>query len=122
MRSFFVSTGAKLKNNANFNIRYTMKENLRLLIVDDDADDRKFFKDAVREINETIECSVAKDGLDALQLLEDAALPLPHFIFLDLRMPRFDGRKALLKIKENNRLKKHSCFNLHYFHRRKRFR
>ena len=70
-----------------------MKNNLRLLIVDDDADDRQFFIDAVREIDKAIECVVAKDGLHALELLNNADFVLPNFIFLDLRMPRFNGRR-----------------------------
>lgn len=82
-----------------------MKENLKLLIVDDDADDREFFIEAVKEINDTIECAVAKDGLQALQVLNDPEQVLPDFIFLDLRMPRFNGKRCLLEIKANERLK-----------------
>lgn len=82
-----------------------MKENIRLLIIDDDADDRALFIEAVKEINETIECSTAKDGYDALAMLRDSALNLPHYIFLDLRMPRISGEKCLLEIKKDPRLK-----------------
>jgi CheY-like chemotaxis protein len=82
-----------------------MKKNLRLLIVDDDADDRMFFIDAVSEIDETIECVVAKDGLHALELLNDPAFELPDIIFLDLRMPRFNGKRCLAEIKASDRLK-----------------
>ena len=82
-----------------------MKNNLRLLIVDDDADDRQFFIDAVREIDKAIECVVAKDGLHALELLNNPDFVLPNFIFLDLRMPRFNGRRCLVEIKANERLK-----------------
>ena len=82
-----------------------MKKNLRLLIVDDDADDRMFFIDAVQEIDETIQCVVAKDGLHALELLTDPAVELPDIIFLDLRMPRFNGKRCLVEIKASDRLK-----------------
>ena len=82
-----------------------MKKNLRLLIVDDDTDDCKFFTEAVAEINETIECIVARDGLHALEVLNDPGIELPDFIFLDLRMPRFNGKRCLMELKASERLK-----------------
>ena len=82
-----------------------MKDHLRLLIVDDDKDDRHFFIDSIRQINSSIECFTAMDGLEALQLLNDVSLPLPDFIFLDLRMPRYNGRRSLIEIKSSERLK-----------------
>lgn len=82
-----------------------MNKNLKLLIVDDDADDRQFFVNAVNEINGTIECAVAKDGLHALRVLNDSSIALPDLIFLDLRMPRFNGKRCLLEIKATERLK-----------------
>lgn len=82
-----------------------MKENLKLLFVDDDVDDRQFFVEAVKEINDTIECEVAKDGLHALEILNDESQALPDIIFLDLRMPRYNGKRCLLEIKSNDRLK-----------------
>lgn len=82
-----------------------MKKNLRLLIVDDDADDRKFFMDAINEIDGTIECVVAKDGMHALELLNDPAFVLPDFIFLDLRMPRYNGKRCLVEMKASERTK-----------------
>ena len=82
-----------------------MKDNLKLLFVDDDADDRRFFAEAVKEINDAIECEVAKDGLHALEILNDESLRLPDLIFLDLRMPRYNGKRCLLEIKGHDRLK-----------------
>lgn len=81
-----------------------MKEHASILIVDDDADDRLLFADAVREIDERIECIAAKDGLQALELLHRMD-PLPDMIFLDLRMPRFNGKRCLLEIKKDAHLK-----------------
>lgn len=82
-----------------------MKKNLKLFIVDDDADDSNYFIEVVKEINDTIECAVAKDGLHALEVLNDPAFELPDFIFLDLRMPRFNGKRCLMEIKAAERLK-----------------
>lgn len=81
-----------------------MKENIRLMIIDDDADDRALFIEAVREIDGDIECSWAKDGMQALEMLRNNALPLPNYIFLDLRMPRINGKKCLIQLKADERL------------------
>lgn len=52
-----------------------------------------------------LECTTAKDGRQALELLNNPELTLPDYIFLDLRMPRVSGRQGLVQIKENERLK-----------------
>lgn len=78
---------------------------IKLLIADDDADDRKLFVEAVAEIDKDIECITASDGEQALQILEDLSTPLPHIIFLDLRMPKLNGKKCLSQIKSSPRLK-----------------
>lgn len=82
-----------------------MKNSLSFLIVDDDADDSMLFIEAVREIDEAIECKTAKNGEQALKLLRNIEYPLPDFIFLDIRMPRLDGKKCLVEIKKDERLK-----------------
>jgi DNA-binding NtrC family response regulator len=81
-----------------------MKNNMSFLIVDDDADDRTLFIEAVREIDKTIECKIANNGEQALKLLRNTGHPLPDFIFLDIRMPRLDGKKCLFEIKNDERL------------------
>lgn len=82
-----------------------MTNSMCFLIVDDDADDRMLFIEAVREIDEAIECKIAKNGEQALELLRNIEYPLPDFIFLDIRMPRLGGKKCLLEIKKDERLK-----------------
>jgi CheY-like chemotaxis protein len=82
-----------------------MKENMNILIVDDDADDRKLFIDAIKEVDANIKCSTAVDGKQALEFLKSNYASLPDFIFLDLRMPRFSGKKCLLQIKSDEQLK-----------------
>lgn len=77
---------------------------MTILIVDDDADDLQFFADAVTEIDATIQCITAYNGIEALQVLETTR-PLPDFIFLDLNMPRMGGRQCLRHIKNNPMLR-----------------
>jgi DNA-binding NtrC family response regulator len=82
-----------------------MKDNMTILIVDDDADDRNLFISAIKQINTNIKCITATDGKQALDLLKSRYDSLPDFIFLDLRMPRFSGKKCLLEIKKDEQLK-----------------
>lgn len=82
-----------------------MADYLSVLIVDDDADDRQLFKDAVKEVDRHIECITASDGQQALEMLRKTGSKLPDFIFLDLRMPRYNGKRCLQEIKKDERLK-----------------
>jgi DNA-binding NtrC family response regulator len=82
-----------------------MKNSVCFLLVDDDADDRMLFIEAVKEIDETFECKTANNGERALELLKDTGYSLPDFIFLDIRMPRINGKKCLFEIKKDERLK-----------------
>lgn len=81
-----------------------MKENIRLLIVDDDEDDRQLFIESAKEVDENIICVTANDGQQALEILKNKENILPDYIFLDLRMPRFSGRKTIEEIKRDANL------------------
>ncbi len=81
-----------------------MKQNIKLLIVDDDEDDRQLFIESAKEVDENIICITANDGQQALETLKNKENALPDYIFLDLRMPRFSGRKTLQEIKRDKDL------------------
>lgn len=83
----------------------SIKDDKKILLVDDDADDRKYFIEAVNEIDASIECDTAIDGQQALKLLNNPEYTLPDFIFLDLHMPRYNGKQCLQLIKADDRLK-----------------
>jgi CheY-like chemotaxis protein len=71
-----------------------------IMIIDDDPDDIEVFFDAVREIDATIKCHSAKNGQEGLKVLK--GLPdLPDFIFLDLNMPKMNGKQCLAELKKN---------------------
>lgn len=76
-----------------------------VLVIDDDRDDRNLFIEALIEIDDTLNCSSAENGEEALGILNDTTLTLPDFIILDLRMPRYGGKKCLQEIKKSQRLK-----------------
>lgn len=77
----------------------------RILIVDDDEDDRDLLCEAVARIDSSIECMHAKDGEEALHLLKSAELSRPDLIFLDLNMPRIGGKQCLRQLKNSEDIK-----------------
>ncbi len=87
-----------------------MKNDFIILIVDDDEDDKKLFIESVKEVDENITCITARDGQEALRFLKDENNPLPDFIFLDLRMPRINGKQCLEEIRNDKRLRQIRVF------------
>ena len=81
-----------------------MKGNPVILMVDDDEDDRRLFFEAAHEVSNSIRCLSAEDGEKALQLLHPGESPLPDYIFLDLNMPRINGKQCLEEIKKTQNL------------------
>ena len=65
---------------------------LRALVVDDSSLNRRTIAAILRDIAGISEVDVARDGADALRVVE--ASP-PDFITLDLDMPRLDGFEFL---------------------------
>jgi DNA-binding response OmpR family regulator len=78
---------------------------MRILIVDDDEDDRDLFCEAVRAIDPSIECTEARDAEQALHLLKSSKIFMPDFIFLDLNMPRINGKQCLAELKKSRDLR-----------------
>ena len=78
-----------------------MKNNLTILLIDDDEDDRNLFKESVKQVDAAINCLLMSDCLHALDYLRNIENPAPDYIFLDLRMPGYSGRQCLVEIKSN---------------------
>lgn len=75
----------------------------KILYVDDDADDRLFFSDAIHEIDEKIECTEAVNGEDALQYLIGTSI-LPDILFLDINMPKMNGFELMQRLNADSLL------------------
>lgn len=71
-----------------------------ILLIDDDIDDQEFFLEAVKEVNPNITCHLAGSCDEGLEFLNNSSV-LPDYIFLDLNMPKVDGKKCLLELKNN---------------------
>jgi CheY-like chemotaxis protein len=77
----------------------------KVLIVDDDADDREMTKDAFASASsKALECHFLEDGDKLIDYLyRHAGNHLPSLILLDLNMPGKDGRETLRQIKNDDR-------------------
>lgn len=71
---------------------------MTVLLVDDDEDDREIFRDAMTIAKPGCHLLFACDGEDGLLVLKGAAL-LPDVIFVDVNMPKMDGKQFLKTIK-----------------------
>ena len=80
-----------------------MKTPATVFLIDDDADDREIFALAMAEIDPSYKCVTAKNGVEALETLNLGELK-PDCIFLDLNMPRMNGKLCLEEIKKQSRL------------------
>ncbi|MGZ5133935.1 MAG: response regulator [Flavitalea sp.] len=75
-----------------------------IMIVDDDEDDVELFRDALKEVDDSIKCICSINGEDALDKLSNGN-EAPDYIFLDLNMPRLNGKQCLQRIKANVKLR-----------------
>ena len=78
---------------------------LKILLADDDPDDRYFFEEALKGFPMPTILTVVNDGEHLIQVLTNEANELPNILFLDLNMPRKNGFECLSEIKLNPRLK-----------------
>ena len=77
-----------------------------IFLADDDADDRKFFEDALKQVTIPTNLTLVSDGLELMSNLEIVnEPPPPDIIFLDLNMPRKNGFQCLEEIRNTPKLK-----------------
>ena len=77
-------------------------EGLVILNIDDDPEDLEIFYKAVKTVNPLAKCLLARDAKEALNILRDAIVP--DYIFLDIHMPRMDGKTTLAELRQNRKL------------------
>jgi two-component system, chemotaxis family, response regulator Rcp1 len=82
---------------------------MELLLAEDSPGDVRLTQEAFREANGAINLHVATDGVEAMAFLRHEGAhvnaPRPHFILLDLNLPKMDGREVLTHIKDDESLK-----------------
>jgi CheY-like chemotaxis protein len=74
----------------------------KILLIDDDPDDVELFCEASEEIGD-IECNYCYTAEDAKAFLNNSQKP--DYIFLDVNLPRINGRQLLIQLKNNRQWK-----------------
>ncbi len=78
---------------------------IRILLADDDEDDRLFFKEALDGLKLLTSVTLVENGIELMENLLDPKSKLPHVVFLDLNMPLKSGMECLSEIRNNDRLR-----------------
>jgi CheY-like chemotaxis protein len=77
---------------------------LKILLADDDTDDRFFFAKALKELDLDTHLTTVHDGQELMAYLSKHLKDLPDALFLDLSMPRKSGFECLAEIKDELQL------------------
>jgi CheY-like chemotaxis protein len=77
---------------------------IKILYADDDADDHEFFREALNETKSNTTLITVNGGHELMKFLAQADGQLPDIIFLDVSMPRKNGKQCLQEIRSNNLL------------------
>jgi two-component system response regulator len=80
-----------------------------ILVVEDNPGDARLIKEVLNGNKIYCHLHIVKDGVEALNFLhkkeEFTDSPRPDLIFLDLNLPKKDGREVLAEIKSDDNLK-----------------
>jgi len=71
---------------------------MRILLIEDDADDIELLQEALKNHAIAFEMDVIKDGKMALDHFR-SSLAAPEIIILDLNLPKVHGRELIVEIK-----------------------
>jgi CheY-like chemotaxis protein len=99
-----------LRKNSDFKFFPILAYNQKLmtvLYVEDDLDDCDLFVEAINKVAERegeIKCVLASDGDEGLAKLIDFPQN-PDIIFLDINMPKMDGKEFVTVVKQNQKLR-----------------
>jgi DNA-binding response OmpR family regulator len=80
----------------------TLTEYKNIVLVDDDADDRILFIEAMDFVHPLANIFTKKDGEELMEHLSASSLE-PDVIFLDLNMPRINGKECLKELRANKK-------------------
>jgi chemotaxis family two-component system response regulator Rcp1 len=86
-----------------------MSKPLEVLLVEDDEDDVRLTREALRDSKVIVNMAVAADGEEALERLRRKGkfteAVRPDLILLDLNLPRVSGREVIAQLKGDAELK-----------------
>jgi CheY-like chemotaxis protein len=77
---------------------------VEILLVEDNPGDVRLTIEALRESKVRNNLQVARDGVEALEMLRREGAVRPDLVLLDLNLPRKDGREVLAEMKADPHL------------------
>lgn len=78
----------------------------KILLVDDDMDDRMLFEQTLSEMDPDIRLHDVENGLEMMAWLDKCAdKDLPDLVVLDQNMPKMTGKESLVFLKDSARYK-----------------
>ena len=83
---------------------------INILLVEDDEVDIMNVQRAFRKNNINNPLFIARNGLEALEMLRTSKIPKPHVIILDINMPKMNGLEFLQILRSDENLKRISVF------------
>lgn len=95
-------------------MNYVLTDNytpIKVLLAEDDEDDQFFFSDALAGLPFPTELTIVSNGHDAVEKLSHSANK-PDIIFLDLNMPKMNGKECLKHIRTDKTLTSIPCIIL----------
>jgi CheY-like chemotaxis protein len=83
---------------------------MKILLIEDNPGDVRLMREALRDGNLHCDLQVVENGEEALAFLHHtgafANAPRPDLIFLDLNLPKKDGREVLQEVKQDESLRR----------------
>ncbi len=87
---------------------FNLTKPVQMLLVEDSPSDVRLLREALKETSIPVEMTVARDGVEAMDLLHKTELGQglrPDLVLLDLNLPRKNGREVLSEVKTSPFLK-----------------
>lgn len=84
-------------------------EPIDILVVEDNPGDARLIKEILHTNKSNYRLHIVEDGVEAMSFLKKEGMysnfPRPDLVFLDLNLPKKDGREVLAEIKSDEDLK-----------------
>lgn len=88
----------------------TPEKIMNILLVEDDEVDIMNVQRAFKKNNINNPLYIARNGMEALEMLQTDQVPMPQVIILDINMPKMNGIEFLRELRADSKLKHISVF------------